>query len=150
MTARKRTHFTLIELLAVIVIIAILVALTVGLVSLGMQKASISKTIAKMTAMEMALEEFQQDRGHYPSSASGVRIDGASSPFDTAAGFQSLQTGRTYLDGYMGGNKYTDGYGEAFYYKCPGTRNPEKFDLWSAGNDGISLNADDISNWKQN
>jgi len=32
-------------------------------------------------------------------------------------------------------------------YRCSGARNPEAFDVWSAGPDGIDGTPDDIGNW---
>lgn len=40
-----------------------------------------------------------------------------------------------------------DPWGRAYYYRCPGVHDPEGYDLWSAGPDGISGTRDDITNW---
>jgi general secretion pathway protein G len=31
---------------------------------------------------------------------------------------------------------------------CPGTHNPDSYDVWSLGPDGINGTQDDIGNWK--
>jgi general secretion pathway protein G len=40
-----------------------------------------------------------------------------------------------------------DGWGREFCYSCPGQHNPDAYDLWSAGPDGVSGTADDVTNW---
>lgn len=40
-----------------------------------------------------------------------------------------------------------DPWGRAYYYRCPGVHDPEGYDLWSAGPDGVSGTRDDITNW---
>ena len=39
-----------------------------------------------------------------------------------------------------------DGWGATYQYSSPGQHNPNGFDLWSLGADGVAGN-DDIGNW---
>ncbi len=42
-----------------------------------------------------------------------------------------------------------DAWGSPFWYRCPGTHNPQSYDLWSAGPNGVNElgGGDDIANW---
>jgi general secretion pathway protein G len=40
-----------------------------------------------------------------------------------------------------------DRWGRPYHYLSPGKHNPDKYDLWSSGRDGVSGTADDIGNW---
>jgi hypothetical protein len=120
--------------------------------------------------MQIALDKYYQDYGYYPQSqvVSGkAKVHTFDELFyDASTEFKS-SNGRPYMEGYLMGD-YVDAWGQPFYYQCPGTMNPEKYDLWSTGQDlkmgnsGESgdLNysdaqtpnaqdSDDITNWKR-
>lgn len=169
----RRAPFTIIELLTVIVIISILTGLVLGIASFASNKAHTSKTLAKMLALEDAINQFKQDRGFYPSSGDctdnivrfGARNDYKSGAkgedVDAAAAtdrhyllskgkFVNTQTGGPYIAGYQGG-AYVDAWGRPFLYRCDGNQNNKQtFDLWSAGRDGKIGTDDDVTNWKRN
>jgi len=146
--------FTLVELLAVIGILLLLVALTVGGLNFAAAKADHSKTLAIMTEFEMALDAFKADYGYYPIQSTAGPINFSDSIWDNFKNKNSNnKKGRPYMEGDLTGT-LQDAYGNEFQYSCPGTHNTAKFDLWSYGKDGKSSNdderADDIANWKQN
>jgi type II secretion system protein G len=41
-----------------------------------------------------------------------------------------------------------DPWGHPYHYHSPGTHNPDSFDVWSVGPDGVDGSQDDIGNWK--
>jgi general secretion pathway protein G len=41
-----------------------------------------------------------------------------------------------------------DPWGRPFQYRYPGIHNPDSFDLWSIGKDGIEGTKDDIANFR--
>jgi len=41
----------------------------------------------------------------------------------------------------------TDPWGKLYRIRTPGTHNQDRYDLWSAGPDGVDNTADDIGNW---
>ena len=42
-----------------------------------------------------------------------------------------------------------DPWGRKYQYVCPGTQNPNSYDLWSSGPDGKDGGGDDIANWEE-
>jgi len=186
-------RFTLLELLAVIGIITVLAAIIIGGVSAGMRKASEAKTRSRMHQLEVALEQYRRDWGYYPVSAnttSAWKHDPADltndptkvvhiSPTDSAIiwirwddAFLRSPSNILYVEGYpvdtgtTDDNIFNDGFDNPFYYRCPGTRNPQSYDLWSAGANGLfgtakttdpaeslkltdTTDNDDITNWRR-
>ncbi len=43
----------------------------------------------------------------------------------------------------------TDPWGHPYHYVYPGVKNPQDYDLFSFGTDGIEGTSDDIGNWKK-
>ena len=60
--------FTLVEMLVVVIIIAILAALTVGAAKYALTKAATTRAQSEIAAMEMALEHYKGDNGVYPAA----------------------------------------------------------------------------------
>ncbi|MBO4304168.1 MAG: prepilin-type N-terminal cleavage/methylation domain-containing protein [Lentisphaeria bacterium] len=147
--ARKKA-FTLVEILAVISIIAILAGMTVGVSSLVMRKSADTKTRAAMKNVEIALERFREANGYYPPSRGGtisifrfvkapdtttpegLREDALSKLFDEK--FRSANTCPITISGtqYL---YIVDAYGNPLVYRCPGYFNKGKYDLGSTGKD---------------
>ncbi|MBA7665885.1 hypothetical protein ES703_73959 [subsurface metagenome] len=65
---RKRTGFTLVELLAALGIIALMVGLLIPALSMVRNTAKETKQKAQFTAIELALTAFKNDYGDYPGS----------------------------------------------------------------------------------
>jgi prepilin-type N-terminal cleavage/methylation domain-containing protein len=65
---RKRTGFTLVELLAALGIIALLAGLLIPALSMVRNTAKETKQKAQFAAIEMALTAFKNDYGDYPGS----------------------------------------------------------------------------------
>jgi general secretion pathway protein G len=127
----KRRCFSLIELLTVMGIIAILAGMVIGGAGIASRKAAEAKTIAKLEQMQIALDKYYQEQGYYPQQDPPDKF---SAKFSSSGSFVSPNNGKPYLEGYTGG-EYVDAWGQPFYYQCPGTMNPEKYDLWSTGQD---------------
>lgn len=143
--ARKKA-FTLVEILAVISIIAILAGMTVGVSSLVMRKSADTKTRAAMKNVEIALERFREANGYYPPSRGGTisifrfekapaansSADALSKLFDEK--FRSANTNPITISGtqYL---YIVDAYGNPLVYRCPGYFNKGKYDLGSTGKD---------------
>jgi type II secretory pathway pseudopilin PulG len=161
----SQRRFTMLELLTVMTILFILLGMTFGLMPMITKSSKDAKTRASIKKIEIALERFSQAWGYYPQAPSNTLL--SKTWFESIVdknGKAMLNTGD--LDWASGPATYTDAYSEAFYYQCPGSMNPEKFDLWSRGKDGLfggadsstpaasqkndadTINCDDLSNWR--
>ena len=65
-SSRRRSAFTLVELLTVIAVIAILSAISVTVVRGVKERANIARARAELAALSTALEEFKRLYGDYP------------------------------------------------------------------------------------
>lgn len=64
--SRRRSGFTLVELLTVIAVIAILVTITIGAVAGVRQRAAMARARLELGALTTALEEYKRIYGDYP------------------------------------------------------------------------------------
>jgi len=145
-TARPRAGFTLIEIMAVVLIIGLLGGI-VGVVIFGQVDTARTTTAqAQISQIENALEFYRLDNGRYPTTEQGLRalVERPST---------APEPNRWRPEGYLQGGKVpTDPWGEPYQYQQPGTQNPHTFDLWSLGADGApgGTGADaDIGNWSE-
>ncbi len=138
----RRAGFTLIEIMAVVVIMGMLMAtLAVG-ISGQIDKARIATTRTKLTRIEQALEFYQMDNARFPTSDQGLEALVREPTAPPAP--------RSYTPGgYIKEDGLEDPWGTPFQYRIPGTNNPHSFDLWSLGPDGVE-GSDDIANWSNN
>ena len=170
----KRSGFTLVEILVVIVIIGILAAITVGGVGFYNKKAAQSKTQVFVASVSRALGEYRSDEGQYPTDGADGSERSSEILYETLFGDangdgDSDENATIYLDTFnptLSGpalnvreksNSYTliDGFQNPLRYRAPGEQNPAtEFDLWSAGIDGETDlgntgddTKDDVVNW---
>ena len=135
--------FTLIELMAVLVILGILATIVVVNVSPVFQRANIEKIKADIAQTEKALEMYKFNELKYPSTSEG--LDALVNPH---SGLKN-----PYLfpeDGYISAIPL-DPWGREYLYEFP-PRKSRKFDLYTLGTDGMeggSGDDTDIGNWMQ-
>ena len=135
--------FTLIELMAVLVILGILATIVVVNVSPVFQRANIEKIKADIAQTEKALEMYKFNELKYPSTSEG--LDALVHPH---SGLKN-----PYLfpeDGYISAIPL-DPWGREYLYEFP-PRKSRKFDLYTLGADGMeggSGDDTDIGNWMQ-
>ena len=137
--ARQRAGFTLIEIMAVVVIMGMLMTVLAVGVSGQIEKARIQSARAQISRIEQALDFYQLDAARYPSNDQGLAAlyEKPSSP----------PVPRVYTPGgYLKKENLLDPWGEPFRYRIPGSQNTHAFDLWSLGPDGQE-GGDDITNW---
>lgn len=161
----KNSHtergFTLVELLVVIVIIAILAALTLGVAKHAWTSQANSRARSEIAAMENGLERYKNDNGIYPRSTT-TRLDAVDNGTNLynalVAGPNNPKTYFTFKPNQIRAVSTTatniiDPFGVPYNYYCnPGAAdqtNATSFDLWSNGADNQSDTADDIVNWRQ-
>ena len=133
---RRKSGFTLMEILLVMALLGGLVVL--GLVNvdkiLGSGQADTARIFVNDT-MKASLFRYRIDNGRYPN---------------TEEGLQALVTQPASAPNWKGpymDNLPTDPWGREYRYLSPGRKNPEVFDVFSLGKDGVESD-DDIGNWQ--
>jgi general secretion pathway protein G len=130
--SRTRRAFTLIELLLVLVILAVLAAVVVPRLTGRVETARRTGTIADISNIKTALDVFETDMGHYPTSDEGL-----------AALVAAPSSDANWHGPYLS-KPPVDKWGHEYRYACPGNDDPTSFDLDSAGPDGAFDTDDDI------
>ncbi len=89
--SRSRTSaFTLIELLTVMIVIAILGAITLGVVRGAKQRASAARARSELAAIATALERYKSHFGDYPQTGNAAQATPAVSGLITMSQAQAL------------------------------------------------------------
>ena len=129
--------FTLIEILLVVAIIGALAVMVVPRLTGRSEKAKAATARADIRAnISTALKMYEIDMGSFPTTEQGL---GA---LATAPGGTSSSWNGPYLD-----RAPIDPWGHPYQYKAPGVHNPNGYDLFSLGHDGVEGN-DDVGNWE--
>lgn len=127
----RRSAFTLIELLLVMVIIAILAAVVAPKMMGRSDDARKAAAKAEIHTIAGALDQFEVDNGRYPTTEEGLVV--LSSP--TTPG------GRVYLS-----KAPKDPWGNQYVYMFPGQHNPQSFDIYTTLG-GKDTSGNEINNW---
>jgi general secretion pathway protein G len=141
-SATRRSGFTLIEILVVIIVIGLLAGL-VGPRILG--RVSEAKSATARTQIELlgvALDNYRLDNGAYPTS-------------DQSLGALQEKPARepipiNWRGPYLKKAIPQDPWGRPYTYRSPGEHNPSGYDLWTLGRDGQPGGEDDnadVSSW---
>lgn len=133
--------FTLIELLLVVIILSILTAMVAPSFA---GRSDQARRVAARTDIEanlaIALDLYQLNTGVYPATEQGLAAL-INSPDLTSPG--------TWNGPYLKKKRIpADPWGREYQYLSPGIRNPESYDLFSLGPDGVE-SGDDIHNWEE-
>ncbi len=129
----KRRAFTLIELLLVLVILAVLAAVVIPKLTGRVEDSRRKATIAEISNLKMALENFELDNGRYPNSNEGLEA-----LVDMPAGMDA--TWRKGIDEVP-----TDKWGHPYIYQGPDALGEGNYDIISLGGDGEQGTSDDIN-----
>lgn len=121
----RQQGFTLIEVMAVIVILGVLAALVVPSVMGKVDTSKIKTTKISMQAIAGELDQFKMDNNRYPTTQEGL-----DALINQPASAKNWPQG-----GYIKGGNIKDGWDNDFQYVSPGT-NGRPFDLYSFGGDG--------------
>jgi general secretion pathway protein G len=138
---RRQQAFTLIEIMAVVIIMGLLMGVVGVTVFSRVDDARVATTKMQIKQIENALEFYRMDNSRYPSSEEGLQ-----------ALIQAPANVRNYPPGgYLKGKEgLLDPWDNQFQYQSPGQHNPHTFDVWSLGADGAAggtgQNAE-IGNW---
>ena len=128
--------FTLIEILAVLIILGLLAALIVPNSIGRVDESKIQTTKLQMKAIKNALEQYKLDNGFYPTTAQGLRalVEKPDIP-------PIPNNWHRYMEKVP-----KDAWGHDFIYISPAP-NGKPYDLKSKGPDGIEGTKDDIDIW---
>ena len=139
---QSRLHgFTLIEIMAVVLIIGLLSTL-VGLTVFPMiDRSRATTTRTQLSMLDAALEAYRMDNATFPTSEQGL----------TALVRPPPEARNALPGGYLREQRVpNDGWSRPFQYQFPGEHNSHSYDIWSFGADGNpggeGLDAD-IGNW---
>jgi general secretion pathway protein G len=137
----RREGFTLIEIMAVVLIIGLLTTLVGIAIIPQIDKGRVTTARTQMKNLEAALESYRMDTSQFPSSEQG--LDALINPPPDARNYQP--------GGYLRERRIPiDPWGNPYQYESPGQHNQNSFDLWSWGADGSQGGEGtkaDIGNW---
>ncbi|MFA5338958.1 MAG: type II secretion system protein GspG [Candidatus Omnitrophota bacterium] len=154
---KRKSGFTIIELIVVMTIILILAGLITGAAQKAKQQAMIAKARSMIAGIETALGMFQADTGIYPasanlytnlvSSATGlttVQAQNWSGPYMNFQTNEINTTAGTILDPWNSAYHYTNTGSASHGYD-------HYIDIWSNGPNKVDNSGagDDITNWKR-
>jgi general secretion pathway protein G len=138
--AHKRSAFTLIEIMVVVVILGILAALIIPQFIGTAQDAKIAAAKATVSELESAVERFYIHLDRYPTAEEGLKV-----LVEAPAGDEKKWRG-PYIKMLR-----PDPWGQPYQFRAPGVHHTASFDLWSRGvdgKDGGEGEGADIGNWQ--
>jgi general secretion pathway protein G len=137
----RRDGFTLIEIMAVVLIIGLLTTLVGIAIIPQIDKGRVTTARTQIKNLEAALETYRMDNARFPTTEQGLHA-----LIEAPPDVRNFQTG-----GYLRERRIpVDPWGNPYQYEAPGQHNDHSFDLWSWGADGSPGGADvdaDIGNW---
>ena len=120
----KRSGFTLIEIILVVVIIGILAGIAIPRMGGKTEKAKIAAARSNVQSIGMGIQEYEIMNGEYPSSLDALLDESKGGPFMEKKSIP------------------LDPWGNPFVYAVPGARNTHTFDLSSSGHE------EEVNNWE--
>lgn len=142
----RRAGFTLIEIMAVVLIIGLLTGVVGFQIFAQVDRGKVTAARTQMNMLEGGLEAYRMDNGRFPSTEQGLASLFTAPTIDPVP--------RNYLPGgYLkGGREPLDPWENPYLYESPGEHNPHSIDIWSYGADGEpggeGVEAD-IGNWAE-
>jgi general secretion pathway protein G len=134
----NRSGYTLLEMILVLTIMGLLAGLVIyNLVGVG-DTAKVQKAETDVLGFKEMLAAYQLESGTLPTTEQGLSalwVKPTAEPIP--------QRWRAMLD-----HEIDDPWGHPYQYRNPGKRNPDKYDVFSMGPDGLPDTDDDIGNWQ--
>lgn len=136
----NRQGFTLMEIMLVVVIIGILAAAVMPKLVKQVPFVQNRRATSDIATISNVLDTYYMQNNDYPSTDQGLKAlmeKPSSNPVP-----------KNWNGPYL--KKIPmDPWGIEYKYKCPGEHNPDEYDIWSLGKDGVENTADDIANWEK-
>ncbi len=143
---QRNPGFTLIEIMAVVLIIGLLSTIVGAAIFRQVDRARVTAARAQISSLGGVLELYRMDNGKFPTSEQGLL---ALVEAPTAEPVPRNYPAGGYL---KDGRLPVDPWGDPYLYEIPGASNPHAFDLWSFGADGApggeGIDAD-VGNWAE-
>jgi general secretion pathway protein G len=131
----RRNGFTMVELMAMLIIIGLLATLVVTKVATKIDQARITTTKANLKALHAAVNQFKMDTNRFPSEDKGL-IDLIEQPSDVDTVWEP--------GGYLETTEIPkDGWGNDFIYELY-PESGKQFQIRSMGPDGEEGTEDDL------
>lgn len=122
---RRKSAFTLIELVVVMLILAILAAMIVPRIIGRAEDAKVARAVSDLSTVRSMLDNFRIDVGRYPTSEEGL---------------ESLRSAPADAGGWRGPYSQkpigVDPWGNPYIYEWPGNDGDDSYILLSYGADG--------------
>jgi general secretion pathway protein G len=131
---RPRRGFTLMEVLLVMVIIVILGSFATFAFQNVFSDTDVKTASGQSKLFSTPISTYWLHVRQYPTSLQAL----VEPPTDVDA----TKWKGPYIDKIP-----KDPWGNDYRIKAPGTHNPNTFDVWSAGPDGVDGTEDDVGNW---
>jgi general secretion pathway protein G len=138
---RRRSGFTLMEVLLVLAILVILGSLAAMSFTGVFSSAEEKGVKSQIGLFKPAIEMYQMTFRKYPSSLQDLVV----APADVDQAKWQKEIGPSFPSGTIP----KDAWGHDYQFAAPGTHNVNGYDVWSNGPDGAPNTADDIGNWEQ-
>jgi general secretion pathway protein G len=127
-TVRRRSGFTLLELVVVIIVLGLLAGIVAPQIIGRLSEAKSTTARTQIELLSVALDGYRLDNGSYPTTDQGLaalRAKPTRSPVPS-----------NWRGPYLRKDVPLDPWGRAYLYRAPGERNAGAFDLESLGRDG--------------
>jgi general secretion pathway protein G len=133
-SSAKVKGFTLLEIMIVVAIIGILVSLGIYKTVGHLDTAREARVQSDLQTLKTQLAMYESRNGFYPTTDQGIKALVSEPTTDPKPAhwsqlFESVPK---------------DPWDNDYIYRCPGTRHPDKYDVFSAGKDRTPDTADDI------
>ncbi len=142
-TTTTQRGFTLIEVMAVVLIIGLLTTLVGIAIIPQIDKSRVNIARAQLKMLDTAIETFRMDNAIFPTTEQGL-----DALIRAPAEVRNYQPG-----GYLREKRIPlDPWGNRYQYEAPGQHNDHSYDIWSFGADGAAggeENDSDIGNWTE-
>jgi general secretion pathway protein G len=134
----RERGFSLIEIMAVVLIMGLLIGVVGVGVAARVKKARLEATKAQIASLEQAISMFHLECGFYPEALEALIA--APTSGRTCKGYPP--------EGFLQKKELPeDAWNKPFTYALPGAHNRDGYDLSSTGPDAEDGTSDDITNW---